>query len=565
MICKSLVVDILVLILTMSQSWDFTRVDGWRMLVQPLKNVLETYGPATFWDEDSTYNPIYDLETAAMMGDHVVSYVALYLVHHANLGSSRQYAPVAVIPPTHVEGILRRKDALDKLKLLVWCRDRLPSEIFVPVIEGNHCYLWHGQVKGGQSGHFSLRLMLLDSLPNSHSSTFTRRAARVKNVIGLLFPELEDRITCQQQNIPNYQQQAGSLDCGYFVCQAISALAFQQASSLHFLRPVSEVRQGMRQILEMCKHGVLQRLTKGYRSKQVVSLHQNAPKPNFIPPWRQPTPVNINASSTPPPPLPLARSLLWRLPDKITPPPFRSPSNVPPAPKVGWDALAPLTLQSMRQESNSDERRRSNSGIRRITPLITPREFTPVRDHRYAAFFKELRSENCSWPEGMVRKNSGRNIQRLLEATFLEPNPSEAVGESAAGVTVVQHPWDSHGLEDTDGGYSLVELTHRLLQVQRPLLRAGALLTGTLDDKPLTLNWLTDSVDLQDEWLVGTLDVDSFSLTVEEAEFASPVLINAFPSRSTTLTRDNGIRIYHEGRFRPLSHCTCPTRCVFCD
>jgi hypothetical protein len=181
-----------------------------------------------------------------------------------------------------------------------------------------------------------------------------------------------------------------------------------------------------------------------------------------------------------------------------------------------------------------------------------PYEFPARNQDQWATFFMELTETQCNWPIGMLQGVRGRHVNNVMAGVFLDPLSSPR--GQAPGITVIEGP-EPAANRDTTTGMGISEFTHHLLEIEDPFLRQMMLLTGGNGEQPLVLNWLKAAIDLQEEWLLAMVDIDSVSLTVLNPQFTAPAVIHAYPARAATLSTDNGLRVLHKGQLRPLSHC----------
>ncbi|KDN39105.1 hypothetical protein RSAG8_09012, partial [Rhizoctonia solani AG-8 WAC10335] len=167
-----------------------------------------------------------------------------------------------------------------------------------------------------------------------------------------------------------------------------------------------------------------------------------------------------------------------------------------------------------------------------------------------AAFFLELTQPKTSHPEGMLVGTSGRSVEHLEKAVFLGPHPS----------------WPQRfpdRLLQVPEAYSLDEFTHLLHSLGGPESRDGQILLLTMkhENKRIKLNWLKDATFPEKEQLMASFDVDSLTLTVQDA----PELLEAgtfwpYPNRSLSLTYRNELSVMFDEK--KIDMHTCPNFCV---
>ncbi|KAG9124143.1 hypothetical protein FRC07_012664 [Ceratobasidium sp. 392] len=506
------------------------------------------------WDTQGEHNPLWDFQTAEMIGEHVVDLVSQYLGYQAFLSCATGVSTV-VVPPSIFHAVLIHNPG-DEVHKMLWTPHNPPSRILLPVVDlaRLHCYLWYGDIERA-SGRSSITLNYLDSLGAPKQKDWHTRFDAVHKVIKYLFPGIDGTIKGEINRLPGYRQDTGSLDCGIFMCQAMSAIVFGAREALSNLLPVYEVRTRIKHILAECRNGALEYLAEGRYSTQITILHRVVlpdPPPLRSAASKENTGVTYTIGTT---------DSDFSLRDKEATARIRRPhcysrseqslghSSVPPRRPLIHEEKTYVESSGAEILSNSRRATSALSGFSFVYGRSTTRRFPSIPEYSYEAFFDDLTAPESLWPSGRIANGGGRDHQLLLQAALL----SEPIRRSRAqsGISVV----DSH-LVKPDSGSSIGEYiaTIRDIENRDPRAKVWAFLTGQVAGKQLALNWLKDSVHPDEEWMDIALDIDSLSLTVDEPEFSMPVAVNAYPARASTLSSDNGLRIWVDGQKRPLSH-----------
>jgi hypothetical protein len=95
--------------------------------------------------------------------------------------------------------------------------------------------------------------------------------------------------------------------------------------------------------------------------------------------------------------------------------------------------------------------------------------------------------------------------------------------------------------------------------IQNLAERDRAVLTGVHRGTPIVLDWRKDALVVEEDWLEIGMDIDSLSLTVDDPHLMASVSIQTYPTRATTMTTDNRLRVDVNGVETPLSHCMSPS------
>jgi hypothetical protein len=240
------------------------------------------------WNGTGEDNPLDDFQCDPMVHVLVIDHLAYYLQHHlyhAPAMCNRTliippslYRMAAFIPST--QSTSAAPSTNDDIPAAVWLPSILPTYLILPVVEYNqgglkHWYLLHGKMRPSpQPGTLGfIELYLLDSLGKPSKPERTHRLQATKRVIERVFPNFSGHIVIRYQQVDDYKQAPGSLDCGIFCSQAMSAIAFEQPAALDHLLPVSEVRNRIANVLLACKRGVLEQIAMGHTPSATILLH----------------------------------------------------------------------------------------------------------------------------------------------------------------------------------------------------------------------------------------------------------------------------------------------------
>ncbi|KAG9079790.1 hypothetical protein FRC06_007466, partial [Ceratobasidium sp. 370] len=402
---------------------------------------------------------------------------------------------------------------------MVWTGREAPTTVLIPVINHleMHCYLWYGDVtRNHESGASDLHLHLLDSLSRPSTKVIDARLAACDAVIRFLLPQVTGDITGGWKDIPGYRQKPGTTDCGWFVCQALSALSYGHENMLYDLLSLAEVKRKGRHILEACKYGALDTLLHSRLAKPPVVLHR---RPAAPPPWRL---------------LPLAN---------VTP--------TPAAPeKTSW--VTPVIERSLSEPPG--DTRRDNLGHGSWEDVFGSQAaltFAHVSGDAFQGYLKAIDQGQYVPPPGLLAGVGAHLPNNLMKALLLE---GDAGGLDWAPEADFADTSDEEGLTDPTSGVGLRRFLRGLSSIPEGLDRSKALFTGQHNNRHLHLNWTKEAVDLEEDWLTAGLDIDSLSLTAHDPRFTSPVVFYAYPPRGSTLTTDNGLSVNFEESVKKLSH-----------
>ncbi|KAG8777710.1 hypothetical protein FRC12_000239 [Ceratobasidium sp. 428] len=504
--------------------------------LRALQLCLEAWGISCDWDTACDANPIWDTLHSPLMAEHTMDHVSAYLVY-SSARALRQDSQGHCLVPASLSGALLQLEniaygvedwiartgptAMTQLLLqrqMVWSGLEPPKLVLVPIIDhlNAHCYLWFGAVRRcSNSGLYNLDLSLLDSLGSPSRETVRARLAACISVLQFLLPQVNGAISGKHLAIPGYQQAAGSTDCGYFVCQAISAITYGQRQSLKSLFPVKLVKESVLEILESCKGGVLKDLVTGYAPTPPIILH--LPPSYAPPPWLQ-KPTEQRKQNT------VIQVQTW------TPPMLKRSLSEP----LG-DCKSGVGLGSWEE----------------IFGPTVHVLFEQVSGAAFQGYLEAVSNGTYIAPQGLLANSGGPVPQSLMQGLLL-------AGESElipwAPDVLSSEGSDEEGPLDPEGGTGLRRFLQGLSYLQEGRERSLAMLTGEHRNQPLHLNWTKETVDISEEWFTAGLDVDSLSLTATQPQFTSGVVFYAYPPRSGTLTTDNGLSVKFEGTSKKLSH-----------
>ena len=505
---------------------------------------MEGWAMGRSWEAEDETNPLWDLTHHPLMSVPVMDHTVGYLVYHAILTETGSSRATCLVPPSlfgamkQIEGMAktsgsvgllsRTPEDLMRLRLqrdMVWVRQDPPTRVIIPVIDHQqmHCYLWYGDIKPRQGrSAYHCELKYLDSLIRPSERALAERFVLAKAIVRALLPQINGEISSGGfQFIEGFRQAPGSTDCGYYVCQAVSALAFHCDEALKRLQPVPQVKTNIRNILESCHDNALQRLSKGMIAKNLILLHR---------------------------------------PLGITPPPWQSDRAVPPATlPIGKEIPRWSTPEYIRSLSEPQESYRTlRHGV--SNPLSWAEVFGPMPSPNFdlvdpnsaGRYLNRLRDSTFRMPPGLLHGVSSAAPDHFLESLLLRTGDVSNV-RWLPGVTVVGGE-DEEELERPQDCLGVRIMCEALRHLKEGQERSLAVLTGTNAGQPLRLNWAKDSLDLDEEWLSASLDVDSLSLTVADPDFTSPAVVHPYPPRAGTLTNDNGLSVSVDGVKTPLSH-----------
>lgn len=547
------------------------------------------------WDEETERNPLHVFRTDPMVDVIVMDRLVHYLHAHSLLVPQlRQHT--LVIPPSVYQLALRSKlEPKGAHQSSVWQHPDLPTYVIIPVVIDEprisspgrhmHWYIWFGpviEVDGVQEVQF----FHLDSLPDPPHFDMIERRNRLHKVMEMTMPGLRVSSSKRNVSIEGYRQDPGSLDCGVFVAQAVSALLFEDPLALKSAMSASILRPRIERILSACMSGVLPRLTDGYRPAAVTLLHNTqlpsvdgfysthdlSPAPQVLStagvatprpaPWNKQANRDYESRLLAGTITPLPRILSQELQRDASParaasktpvarrsrsrqpqvPKSSDPSLNPPSPRFSpYQRVRPAAERSMSEES----------GMSFVYGRHAPHIYPEVEDATYAPFFRELSEDMCSWGVGMLQGVRDRDKAAILVGAFLKDGP---VPRTLAPDVAVVEGQDEGRPGDQENAMSVREFVALVRGIGNLEERDRAILTGVHQGATLNLDWRKDALAVDEDWLQIGMDIDSLSLTVDEPRFTASVSVQAFPARATTMTSDNRLRVLVDGVETPLSH-----------
>lgn len=242
----------------------------------PLHLFLTRVESTMIWDGSTDKKrPTFALRRDSAIHINVMDILVHYLQQHSFLANDMLHN-VAVVPPSIYEDVLRwpRSCHLTAVRE-VWQHDVLPTYIVLPVFHDAHWFIWRGAV--GQTDGFGWEcdLRYLSSLGRPPQCILDVRANGARAVVGALFPQLK-RVRTHHHYINKFKQARGSLDCGLFAAQALSAFLFERPGALEIPLPAAQVKQRIKIVLNAYESGTLDRMSKELIPRQVCLLHNHS-------------------------------------------------------------------------------------------------------------------------------------------------------------------------------------------------------------------------------------------------------------------------------------------------
>lgn len=523
--------------LMICRAWTSAAGSHSRESIEPLSNCIKAWAVGCNWEteNENDSNPIWDLINSPLMGEHVMDHTVAYLVYHAKLMETLSHRRVCLVPASlygamdQIEhtGTTRTPATPELLHQLliqrgmVWTEPKPPSRIIMPVVDHPHmhCYLWYGDIKQKPGRKlFNCELKYLDSLARPSKQLLDKRFSLAKAMLKALVPQIDGEVTYSYELIDGYRQDPNTLDCGYFVCQAVSALAFHRDEALRTLQPVALVKTNVKQILEACADRALLRLSNGLVAKEPILLH--------------------GSRRIAPPP--------WTRPKATTPPPRKQPPR--------W--TTPEYTRSLSEARETPQtickRRPTPLGWQAVFGRLPSPSFEQIDPESAARYLEHLGEHNNKMPLGILEGVSGAAPMNFLEALFLRNGDRRRV-RWLPGISIV-NGGDEEELERPEDCLSLYRTCEALSYLRRGQERSRAVLTGSNAGHTIRMDWTKDSLELEEDWLSASLDVDSLSLTARDPKFTMPAVLHAYPPRASTLTTDNGLSVDVNNVKTPLSH-----------
>ncbi|KAG9097030.1 hypothetical protein FRC07_010846, partial [Ceratobasidium sp. 392] len=502
-----------------------------------LASCLSQWNETCDWENAGESNPLWDVVHNALMGEHVMDHVTSYLVHSSAQLQPRTFHKVCLIPSS-LSGVLLQMEhvgrnvvaqqsslAADASRLFeqrdkVWTHGELPNVVIMPFINHLqvHCYVWYGHIcKKEGTDTYDLHLNLLDSLARPSPGEIKTRLGACISILRVVLPQVNGLITGDHVDIPAYRQSLRSTDCGWFVCQAVSAIAWRRLDALHRLLPMDEVKTRLWQILQECKAGILDSLATGHIVPEPIVLHRSQQPAS--PPWR---------------------------PKQLAKPEPSAPVKV-----EQW--VAPKIERSL-SEPAGDSRPGDavNGGWEDVFGSRVSIAFEEVSGEAFRGYLEAIASGGYQAPEGLLAGVGVRLPDSLMKALLLEDDGEDHL--DWAPHARCKGGSDEEGLLDPDGGVGLQRFLTGLESLPSGMVCSKAVLTGEHMNTPLMLNWIKESIDVEEEWLTAGFDIDSLSLTASDPQFTSPITFYAYPPRASTLTTDNGLSVNVNGQVKKMSH-----------
>jgi hypothetical protein len=555
------------------------------------------------WYNPTEQNPLHLFRSEAMLHIDVLERVFHYLHAHSLLVRGLKQHALVISPSIYQLSFRLQHVPKGSFRGAVWKHDALPTYVIVPVVVDEqldprnpssgrrmHWYTWFGPVVEVDGAH-EVRFYHLDSLPTPAHTEMAERRRRLGAVMTATMPELKVDSHRVDPALENYRQDPGSLDCGVFVAQAVSALLFEDPSALKTPLPAVVVRSRIERILSACKSGVLPRLAEGYRPEVVTLLHQPglpsadgfysvqsfAPAPQLSTssdrtatrpaPWHKRATEEYRSKLLIGAIPPLPRALSAETFRSSSPPhggfdTARRPSSpgggsLPTASPRSQRGASGLSSSRVGPRTKPPARSMSvESGMSYVRRRRAPYAFAPVDGGIYEPFFRELKEEMCTWGVGRLQAVREREVGQVLIGAFMQDGPTPR--RLPAGISVVEG--GTHGRPaDQGNAMGVREFITAVRNIEDLAERDRAILTGVHRGEVLNLDWRKDSLDIEEDWLEIAMDIDSLSLTVEDPQFTASVALQLYPARATTLTCDNRLRVDVDGVETPFSHSTCLT------
>ncbi|QRV97793.1 capsular polysaccharide export protein [Ceratobasidium sp. AG-Ba] len=526
--------DVLVISSTSDEKGDHTdseiKATSPRSCLAALANYLTYLDHTCNWSNESENNPLHDAASSPLMAEHVMDLVTSYLTHGTlnKCGLKR----VCLVPAGLSGAVMAMENISEGLQTwklttgpssmrqlidqrgMVWSNREPPSMIVMPYIDRAlvHSYLAFGKVvRRPGCDLYDLHLNLLDSLNRPSSKEVTSRLEMFMTIVRHLLPQIDGRITGSYFASTQYRQLPGSVDCGWFVCQAVSSITHGRDMASFRPLPIDLVKTRVQDILMQCRDGALHQLSLGHVLKSPIILHQQfAP-----PPWKQlPLPVQHK------PPAPQ-----WVKPD------IERSLSVPPG-----DSL------------RNDGTHGSWEDVFGPRPEIA---FERVSGEAFQGFLDAIAEGTYTPPPGLLANTGAQLADSLEQAVLLEGETANLTWAPDA-----LSGYDSSGNESRDSvsGPGVKRFLQGVRSIPDGRERSQTLLTGERRNQNLSLNWTRDSIEIEEEWLKAGLDIDSLSLTAENPQFTMPLQFYLYPPRASTLTTDNGLSVLVDGKPKKLSH-----------
>ncbi|KDN39866.1 hypothetical protein RSAG8_08517, partial [Rhizoctonia solani AG-8 WAC10335] len=217
------------------------------------------------WDDECGIdNPLFSLRAAEFLETTTVDIYALYLqqlVYH----SPNLQEQVLITLPSRNTTLLSLPGSINNYP---WMSSHPPDRMLIPIVDPDalHHYLYHVVFDKTPGAGLPANIYYLDSLGRASTREVEQsRDLKALAIIKKMLPFCEDlqdwswdTVDWHQGCPTQFRQQPGSLDCGLFVCQGLSAVAFNQYSALESPLPASAMRDRLVWLMEQFGAGRIQ-------------------------------------------------------------------------------------------------------------------------------------------------------------------------------------------------------------------------------------------------------------------------------------------------------------------
>ncbi|KAG8734204.1 hypothetical protein FRC11_008749 [Ceratobasidium sp. 423] len=215
---------------------------------------------ATVWHQEILEeNPIYSLISGGLLETATVDWLALYLqqlVYH----SPNLEGQVFITLPSRNQALLCDPSGQTAFP---WLSSEPPNRMLIPIIQpstvgtAGHYYMYH-VVFDDLGSNPPANFYYIDSLGRAPTEAMEQdRDLQALELVRRMLPNCEgieewewDTVEWHQGCPPNFRQAPGSVDCGLFICQALSALAFDHCLALETPLEVDKVRSRLVWLME---------------------------------------------------------------------------------------------------------------------------------------------------------------------------------------------------------------------------------------------------------------------------------------------------------------------------
>ncbi|KAG8762685.1 hypothetical protein FRC11_008068 [Ceratobasidium sp. 423] len=235
---------------------------------------------STIWDDHyHEDNPICSLKSCGFLETATVDWVALYLqqlvYHSPNLDTS-----VFITVPSANQALRLHPDMQPDFP---WLSSTPPGRMLIPIVDhaAKHYYMYHvvfGELDNNPPAYF----YYIDSLGRAPTEEVElKRDSFTLELVKRMLPFCQevqewewDTVEWRQGCPPNFRQAPGSLDCGLFVCQALSALTFDHCFALENTLPVADVRSRLVWLMAQLGSGHVQLGSRSSPPVWLLPLHE---------------------------------------------------------------------------------------------------------------------------------------------------------------------------------------------------------------------------------------------------------------------------------------------------